>query len=88
MEKLKLIWEKLKREWKTFVIQLAVTAAGAWELAVQWGADLPSLLSFIPPEYKSVALFGVGMLMLVVRKYTPTTVQPDVPAAVVEPKAE
>ena len=74
MEKLTLIWEKLKREWKTFVLQVALFFAGAWEVAVSMGADLPSLFSFIPDQYRSWAIFAFAGLMLAVRKYTPTTV--------------
>jgi hypothetical protein len=74
MEKLSLIWQKLQREWKTFVLSLTLTITGAWELAVSWGADLPSLLSWVPEEYKSATLFFVGLAFLLLRKYTPTTV--------------
>jgi hypothetical protein len=73
-EKLDLIWQKLKREWKTFVLSVSLTVAGAWELAATWGADLPSLFSWVPEEYKSGVLFLVGFAFLVLRKYTPTTV--------------
>lgn len=83
MEKLTLIWEKLKREWKSFTLQIGLFLAGAWELAVSMGADLPSLFSFIPEEYRSWVLFIFAGLMLAVRKYTPTTVVVQAPE---EPK--
>lgn len=67
-----LIFGKLKKEWKTFVLQVSLFLASAWELAVSMGADLPSLFSFLPDEYKSWALFGFAGLMLLVRKYTPS----------------
>jgi hypothetical protein len=72
--KFDLIWQKLKREWKTFMLAVMTTAAGAWELAAQMGADLPSLLQQVPEPYKSGALFVVGFLFLALRKYTPTSV--------------
>ena len=65
------MWDKLKREWKTFVLAVVTTAAGAWEFAVANGADLPNLLSWVPDQYKSGALFIVGLLFLALRKYTP-----------------
>lgn len=74
MEKIKLIWEKLKREWKTFALQVGLFLAASWELASQMGADLPSMFSFLPDEYKAWALFGFAAVTLAVRKYTPTTV--------------
>lgn len=86
-EKAHLVIEKLKREWKTFVVSVSLTIAGAWELAAQWGADLPSLFNWVPDQYKSAVLFGVGLLLLLLRKYTPTTVVVQAPEAPVEPKA-
>ncbi len=74
MEKIKLIWEKLKREWKTFALQVGLFLAASWELASQMGADLPSMFSFLPDEYKAWALFGFAAVTLAVRKYTPTTI--------------
>jgi hypothetical protein len=69
---MKRIWEKLKLEWKSFTLQLGLLVGAAWELAVQMGADLPSLFDFLPEKYKSFALFGFALLMLLVRRYTPT----------------
>lgn len=90
MEKLKLIWEKLKREWKTFALQLSLLVTAAWELAAEMGADLPSLFSFLPEKYKAGALFTFALTMLLVRKYSPTTVvvqdSPPVPEAPAEEK--
>lgn len=85
--KANLIVEKLKREWKTFVLSLSVTVAGAWELAAQWGADLPSLFNWVPEQYKSAVLFAVGLGFLLLRKYTPTTVVSPTPEAPPEPEA-
>lgn len=65
------VWEKLKAEWKTFTLQIGLFVASAWELAASMGADLPSLFSFVPEEYRSWVLFGFAVLMLAVRKYTP-----------------
>lgn len=79
MEKIKLMWEKLKREWKTFVLQVGMFIAAAWELAVEMGADLPSLFSFLPDRWKPWALFGFAVATLAVRKYTPTTVVVQAP---------
>jgi hypothetical protein len=76
------IVEKLKREWKTFMLAVMTTAAGAWELAAQMGADLPSLLQQVPEPYKSGVLFVIGFLFLALRKYTPT------PVATPEPTVE
>jgi hypothetical protein len=72
MEKIKAIWEKLKKEWKTFTLQLGLLIGAAWELAAEMGADLPSLFNFIPEKYKAFALFGFALVMLMVRRYTPT----------------
>lgn len=69
-----LILQKLRREWKTFALSLTLTISGAWELAAQWGADLPSLFNWVPEQYKSAVLFAVGLAFLFLRKYTPTTV--------------
>jgi hypothetical protein len=74
--KLTLIWEKLKREWKSFALQMSLLVAAAWELAAEMGADLPSLFNFLPEKYKAGALFTFALVMLLVRKYTPTTVEP------------
>lgn len=71
---IKLIIEKLKREWKTFAVAVAATVAGAWQWAVEAGADLPDLFFWVPEKYRGLVLFGFGLLMLALRKYTPTTV--------------
>lgn len=88
MEKLKLVWEKLKREWKTFSLQLGLLVGAAWELAVEMGADLPSLFNFLPEKYKAAGLFAFAFVMLMVRKYTPTTVVVQDPEPVPETPAE
>lgn len=76
MEKLKLCIAKLKVEWKSFALQMSLLLAAAWELAAEMGADLPSLFNFLPEKWKAPALFGFALTMLLVRKYTPTTVAP------------
>ena len=86
-EKFVLIIEKLKREWKTFTLAVATTVAGAWELASTMGADLPSVFNWVPENYKSAALFGVGLAFLLLRKYTPTTVVVQAPETTIEPEA-
>jgi hypothetical protein len=70
---------KLKREWKTFVLAVVTTGAGAWQFAVANGASLPNLLSWVPAEYQSAALFAVGFGFLVLRKYTDSDPAPAVP---------
>lgn len=83
------IIEKLKREWKTFALAIITTIEGALEISKLWGVDVPSLLAWVPEKYKSVSLFAVGVLFLLLRKYTPTTVivqspepaVPEVPVA-------
>lgn len=69
---------KLKREWKTFAVAIVTTVAGAWQTAVAMGADIQDLFAWVPEQYKTSVLFGVGMLMLLLRKYTPTSSDPDV----------
>lgn len=72
------IFAKLKREWKTFAVAVVTTVAGAWQTAVALGADLQDLFAWVPEQYKTSVLFGVGILMLLLRKYTPTPSDPDV----------
>lgn len=72
------ILTKLKREWKTFAVAVITTVAGAWQTAVAMGADIQDLFAWVPEQYKTSVLFGVGMLMLLLRKYTPTPSDPDV----------
>lgn len=81
-----LIIEKLKREWKTFALAVVTTVAGAWQMAVEMGADLPNLFSWVPEAYRSAVLFLVGTGFLLLRKYTPTTVV-QAPETPVEPEA-
>lgn len=85
--RLGLIWQKLKREWKTFALQVSLFIASAWELASSMGADLPSLFSFLPETWRPWFLFGFAAAMLLVRKYSPTTVVVQAPEAPVEPEA-
>ena len=87
MEKFKLIWEKLKREWKTFALQITLFITSAWELAVANGANLPDLFHFIPDPYKPWVLFGFAAVTLLVRKYTPTTVVVQAPEPAPAPEA-
>lgn len=62
-------FQKLRREWKTFLLALLTTAAGAWQFAVVNGASLPNLFSWVPDQYQSAVLFVVGILFLGLRKY-------------------
>lgn len=71
---LDLVVQKLKREWKTFVLSVGITIGGAWEFAATNGADIPSLFNWVPEQYKSGVLFAVGLGFLFLRKYSPTTV--------------
>lgn len=75
MEKLKAVWEKLKVEWKSFALQISLLVAAAWELAAEMGADLPSLFNFLPEKWKAPALFAFALLMLMVRRYSPTSTE-------------
>lgn len=63
-------FQKLRREWKTFVLAVLTTIGGAWTFAVANGADLPNLLAFVPDQYRSGAIFLIGVGFLVLRKYT------------------
>jgi hypothetical protein len=63
-------FKKLRHEWKTFVLAIAATAGGAWQFAVASGASIPDLLAFVPPEYKSLSFFLLGMMFLILRKYS------------------
>jgi len=70
-------FQKLKHECKTFVLAVVTTVAGAWQFAVANGASLPNLLSWVPGQYQSAALFAVGIGFLLLRKYTSSDT-PDV----------
>lgn len=78
---MKIDFQKLKHEWKTFVLAVVTTAAGAWQFAVANGASLPNLLSWVPSEYQSAAFFVVGFSFLALRKYTDSPPEtPGVPS--------
>jgi putative Ca2+/H+ antiporter (TMEM165/GDT1 family) len=68
-------FQKLKREWKTFVLAVVTAVAGAWQFAVANGASLPNLFSWVPQQYQSATLFLVGFAFLALRKYA----DPDTP---------
>lgn len=72
MNKFQLIVAKLKLEWKTFVLAVGTTIAGAWELASAWGADVPSFFNWVPENLRSYVLFAVGVGFLALRRYQPT----------------
>lgn len=62
-------WAKLRHEWKTFLLAIVTSITGAWQFAVENGASLPNLFSWVDPEYQSATLFLVGFLFLALRKY-------------------
>lgn len=67
-------FNKLKREWKTFVLAVVTMVGGAWEFAVANGASLPNLFSWVPYQYQSATMFVVGVAFLALRKYTDSNV--------------
>lgn len=58
--------EKLKREWKTFVLSLATVSIGVWEGARDMGYDLTPV---IPEKYRPFAIPGVGIAFLILRQW-------------------
>lgn len=79
---------KLKAEWKTFVLAITTTVVSAWQFAVDQGADIPSLLSWVDDKYKSAVYFGVGLLFLLLRNYKPLDIPAPAAPAAPEPPAE
>lgn len=70
------IFEKLKAEWKTFALSVVTTVVGAYELVKDtFDVDLPSLFAWVDDKYRTAVLFGVGLLMLILRRYRPTDVE-------------
>lgn len=84
MTKLQAIWAKLKAEWKTFVLACSTVVVGGWQFAVDQGVGIPNLLGWVREEYRSGCIFVLGVLLLLLRKYTPVDV--PAPAPTVEPE--
>lgn len=82
------VLQKLKQEWKTFTLALVTTAVGAWQFAVDQGADWTNLLGWVDDKYRSALYFLIGMGFLFLRRYLPTAVEtPAAPEAPVAPSA-
>lgn len=60
------MFEKLKREWKTFSFALLTIAVGTWEAAREMGYDLTPL---VPEKYRPYALPVVGITFLILRQW-------------------
>lgn len=60
------MYEKLKREWKTFALSLATIALGTWESARAVGYDLTPLL---PEQYRPYAIPLIGIAFLALRQW-------------------
>lgn len=76
------MWDKLKREWKTFALAVTTTIVGVWEVARDSGYDLSPI---VPEKYRPYAIPGVGIAFLLLRKWKDSTV---VTTTVTETKTE
>lgn len=64
------MWDKLKREWKTFAFAVVTVAIGTWEAAVASGYDLTPL---IPEKYRPYAVPLIGISFLALRQWRDKT---------------
>lgn len=62
------VFEKLKHEWKTFALAVAVSAGGLYDAAVKAGYDLTPL---VPEKYRSYIVPIVGIAFLALRQWKP-----------------
>jgi len=60
------MWEKLKREWKTFSLAVVTILIGTWEAASTAGYDISPL---IPEKYRAYAIPVIGILFLALRQW-------------------
>lgn len=60
------MFEKLKREWKTFALAIVTIALGTWEAAVAVGYDLTPLM---PEAWRPFAPPLIGVLFLALRQW-------------------
>lgn len=61
------MWEKLKKEWKTFALAVATTAIGLWDVVAGYGYDYSQIIN---EKYRAFVIPAVGIGMLLLRKYT------------------
>lgn len=60
------MWDKLKREWKTFAFALLTIMVGTYEAAVTAGYDLAPL---IPENWRPYAVPLIGVTFLALRQW-------------------
>jgi hypothetical protein len=87
MEKLHNFWNKLKREWKTFLFGAITLLVSAWDLVIASALDWSTIFSDDTRKYFTFAIpFG----FFVLRKWLDDhqTVVDSVEASVAEDKAE
>lgn len=69
------MFQKLRREWKTFALAIGTTAVGGWDLVAGYGYDYTTL---IKDDYKKYVIPALGISFLLLRKWTTTAVvEPD-----------
>ena len=61
------MFQKLKREWKTFALALATTLVGFHDTLVMSGYDWTPI---IPEQYRPYAIPVIGLSFLALRKYS------------------
>jgi len=63
-------WQKLRREWKTFVLAIVTTSIGAYdtvvEIAQRYGYDYTQL---IKAEWRVYVVPAIGIGFLILRKW-------------------
>lgn len=60
-------WQKLKHEWKTAALAVATSLVGIWDA----GASAFDWTPIVPDQYRQYVPLTLGMLFLVLRRWTP-----------------
>lgn len=64
------MWDKLKREWKTFSLAVVSSAIGIWDVVSTAGYDLTPI---IPEQDRPYVVPAIGISFLLLRKWKDAT---------------